>query len=65
MPHAVPIPPTPDDVNRDPVVPERKPYTRPEIVHELHLETRAGGSLSSTTPGQMQLRNPFDPRPNR
>ena len=25
---------------------ERKPYTKPEIVHELELETRAGSPLS-------------------
>jgi hypothetical protein len=30
---------------------ERKPYTKPEIVHELELETRAGSPLGKDTGG--------------
>jgi hypothetical protein len=29
---------------------ERKPYSRPEIVHELELETRAGSPLGLPDP---------------
>ena len=31
----------------------RKPYTKPEIIHELELETRAGSPLG--------MPDPFDP----
>ena len=31
----------------------RKPYTKPEIIHELELETRAGSP--------MMLPDPYDP----
>ena len=31
----------------------RKPYTKPEIIHELELETRAGSPLG--------IPDPFDP----
>jgi hypothetical protein len=29
---------------------QRKPYTKPEIVHELELETRAGSPLGLPDP---------------
>ena len=39
-----------DEVRLD----DRKPYTKPEIVHELDLETRAGTILD------LPLKNPED-----
>ena len=33
----------------------RKPYSKPEIVHELDLETRAG-----STPEVNEMEDPFD-----
>lgn len=65
MSHAVLPPSYNDDVERACSIDQRKPYTKPEIVHELQLETRAGPSLDSANPGTSPLQNPFDPRPNR
>ena len=33
----------------------RKPYSKPEIIHEMELETRAG-----SVPGQPEFDDPFD-----
>ena len=38
----------------------RLPYQRPQIVHEMRLEARAGSPL-----GQPGITNPLDPRPNK
>lgn len=35
---------------------ERKPYIKPEVTHELELETRAGSPTTSDP-------NPLDPMP--
>lgn len=50
----------PSDALIDPVTPaveERRPYTRPAIVDELQLETRAGSPIGLLP----TLKNPFDP----
>ena len=36
---------------------QRKPYEKPQILHELELETRAGSVIDPTPPGFL---NPFD-----
>lgn len=36
----------------------RKPYQKPEIIHEMDLETRAG-----STPSVEQMDDPFDIQP--
>ena len=36
---------------------QRKPYDKPQILHELELETRAGSVIDPTPPGFL---NPFD-----
>ena len=38
---------------------QRKPYEKPQIIHELELETRAG-SVIEPTPLGGGLLNPFD-----
>ncbi len=43
----------PRDKKKQEKLEERKPYVRPEILHELKLETRAGSPLS--------LPDPLDP----
>lgn len=40
--------PTPDES-------ERRSYSRPEIIHELELETRAGSPLTSIELGPLDL----------
>lgn len=46
------------DESCEPMPSTRKPYSKPEITHELNLETRAGSQLGLGNP-----LNPFDPRP--
>jgi len=40
---------------------ERKPYEKPQIIHEMDLETRAGSTIGPT--GIDPLLNPLEPNP--
>lgn len=66
MLRAVQLPPLHTDTKFTAPDVQRKPYTKPQIVHELQLETQAGpGSVNSAGPNSLPMRNPFDPRPNQ
>ena len=45
-------------MKNDKGIDERKPYVKPEIIHELELETRAGSSQPPA--GAAPIPNPLD-----